>query len=287
LLLIGVITLASANLMAGPVRAAEARSVAPCGATRAVPHYSRVVWIVLENEGYSVIGSRDAPYLNHLVAECGLATNDDAVTHPSLPNYLALTSGSTQGVTDDGEPSAHRLFSASIFGQLHGNWRALAESMTEPCQRVSAGQYAARHNPAVYYRKLSSLCPTHDVALRWPLDLRAAFTFITPNICNDMHSCSIRTGDTWLSRAVGDIVSSDAYKRGQLVLFVTFDENNTDAANRVPMIVVAPSVPRGLRVGAHYTHYSLLATTERLLGLPYLGDARNAGPFTKAFRLSA
>jgi hypothetical protein len=86
------------------------------------------VWIVLENVGYSVVGSSSAPYLNSLADKCGLATNDDAISHPSLPNYIALTSGATQGIADDNEPSSHRLNVPSIFSQLQSNWRAYAES---------------------------------------------------------------------------------------------------------------------------------------------------------------
>jgi hypothetical protein len=110
------------------------------------------VWILLENVGYSVIGSSSAPYLNALAADCGLATNYYAVSHPSLPNYIALTSGSTQGITDDGEPSSHPLSSSSIFSELGGHWRTLAESMPSRCDRVTSADYAARHNPVVYYR---------------------------------------------------------------------------------------------------------------------------------------
>jgi len=84
------------------------------------------------NVGYSIVGSSDAPYFNELASRCGLATNDDAVSHPSLPNYIALTSGSTQGITDDDEPSSHPLKSPSIFSELGSNWRALVESMPQP-----------------------------------------------------------------------------------------------------------------------------------------------------------
>src|SRR5665213_4565978 len=101
--------------------------------------------------GYSsIVGSADAPYLARLGTECGLATNYHAVTHPSLPNYLALTSGTTDGITDDAEPSSHHVRTANIFSELDGNWRALEESMPVACDKVTSGSYAARHDPAVY-----------------------------------------------------------------------------------------------------------------------------------------
>jgi len=263
--------------------AAKISPNAPCGAPIATSP-THVVWIMLENEGYSVVGSPSAPYLNSLAQHCGLATNDDATSHPSLPNYIALTSGSTQGIADDAEPSSHPLNVPSIFSQLKSNWRAYAESMPSACDRVTSGTYAARHNPAVYYTNLPS-CRRNDVALTMPLNLSAAFTMITPNVCSDMHSCPVSTGDAWLHRCVPQILASPQYRSGSLALFITFDENNQSSTNQIPTIVIAPSVPRGLRVDTHFTHYSLLKTTEALLNLPYLGGARSASSMIRPFHL--
>ena len=256
---------------------------APC-AKVSNAHYSHVVWILLENEGYSVIGSPSAPYLNSLSARCGLATNDVATTHPSLPNYIALTSGSAQGIADDNEPSSHPLRVANIFSQLSSNWRTYAESMPSSCDRVTSGTYAARHNPAVYYTNLPT-CARNDVALRTPLNLSAAFTMIVPNVCNDMHSCPVATGDAWLRKYVALIVASPQYRSKSLALFITFDESTRSASNQIPTIVVAPSVPAGLRVATRFTHYSLLRTTETLLHLPLLAGARSASSMVVAFHL--
>ena len=254
----------------------------PCFAAP-IPQYRHVVWIMLENVGYSVVGSASAPYFNELSNSCGLATNYDAIAHPSLPNYIALTSGSTQGITNDGEPFTHPLKVASIFSELGNNWRSIVESMPVSCDRVTSGEYAARHNPAVYFSNLGASCARNDVTLRSPLNLSATFTLIVPNVCNDMHSCAISTGDTWLRRMVPAIVASPQYQSRSLALFITFDENDGGATNRVPTIVVAPSVPRGLRVGAALSHYSLLRATESLLHVGLLGNARTApsliGPF--------
>lgn len=244
-----------------------------------------MVWIVLENVGYSIVGSPKAPYLNFLARHCGLATNDVAISHPSLPNYVALTAGSTLGIADDSEPSGHRLTAASIFSQLHGNWRALVESMPTPCDRVTSGSYAARHNPAVYFTNISSACQRNDVSLTTPLNLAAAFTVIVPNICNDMHSCPVSTGDAWLARYVPLIIASPQYQRHSLVLFITFDENDGSSTNHVPIWVIAPSVPRARRVGAAFSHYSLLRTSELLLHLEPLRGARTAPSLVEPFHL--
>jgi phosphatidylinositol-3-phosphatase len=259
-------------------------ATAPCGVTASAT-YDHVVWILLENEGYSVVGSSSAPYLNALSSECGLATNYLAVGHPSLPNYIALTSGSTQGISSDGEPSEYPLTVPSIFSQLGENWRAYAESMPSSCDRVTSGTYAARHNPAVYYLPITAECRRHDVALTYPLNLGAKFTYIAPNVCDDMHSCAVATGDTWLSQFVPMIIASPQYQARSLVLFITFDENDTQAINRVPTFVIAPSVPRGERVLTSFTHYSLLRTSEMLLHLPLLGAAQHAHSMVASFHL--
>lgn len=274
-------------LLAAPSGATTQKAIspsAPCGIT-GVTHFNHVVWITLENIGYSVVGSTSAPYFNELASRCALATSDFAVSHPSLPNYVALTSGSTQGITDDGEPSTHRLDVPSIFSQLGSNWRSLVESMPSACDRVTSGQYAARHNPAVYFTNITSQCRRNDVPLSLPLNLSAGFTMIVPNVCNDMHSCPVSVGDTWLRRIVPSILSSSQYQSRSLVLFITFDENDSMASNQIPTLVISPSTPTGKKVSTRFTHYSLLRTTESLLGLSPLGQAKSARSMIAAFHL--
>ncbi|MDE3138692.1 MAG: acid phosphatase [Acidobacteriota bacterium] len=278
-----LLALLSPLASSGATGATLPTTVRPCATTTSA-HYTHVVWILLENEGYGVIGSSSAPYLNSLSDHCGLATNDFATNHPSLPNYIALTSGSAQGIVDDNEPSSHPLRVPSIFSQLKANWRTYAESMPTACDRVTSGTYAARHNPAVYYTNLAN-CAGRDVALRSPLDLSAAFTMIVPNVCNDMHSCPVATGDAWLKKYVAQILSSPQYRSKSLALFITFDESTQSNSNQIPTVVVAPSVPAGIRVATHFTHYSLLRTTETLLHLPLLGAARTATSMLGAFHL--
>ncbi len=273
--------------LAGPSSSAVAApspNPATCG-VRGPAHYQHVVWIVLENVGYSVVNSPSAPYLNSLARACGLATNYDSVTHPSLPNYIALTSGSPQGITDDNDPASHHLSVPSIFSQLGSNWTSLVESMPTSCDQVSSGQYAAKHNPAAYYVNLGSACRRQDVALKYPLNLQRAFTLIVPNVCNDMHSCPVATGDAWLRRVVPMITRSPLYRARSLALFITFDENTSASSNQVPTYVVAPSVGRGQRVSAPLNSYSLLLTTEQLLHRPALAGARGARSMVALFHL--
>ena len=137
-------------------------SQGPCRGAKAPTRYDHVVWIVFENHSYrQIIGSSSAPYFNQLARKCGLAKNAAALRHPSLPNYIGLTSGSTQGITDDGSPSKHPLNVPSIFSQLRsGGSRSLQESMPSNCALGSSGRYAVRHNPEAYYTKCGGTAPT-------------------------------------------------------------------------------------------------------------------------------
>jgi phosphatidylinositol-3-phosphatase len=291
--LVGAVVLAAAVASCGasasssPKRAAA--QIRPCGKQAAKPaRYDHVVWIVMENKSFGdVIGSSSAPFTNALASECGLAQNFHGEAHPSLPNYIAMTSGSTHRIADDGPPSAHLLTGPSIFSQLPGGWRALQESMPQPCARTSSGRYAVRHNPAAYYTSLRRSCARQDVRLsRSRPDISARFTFITPNLCSDTHDCGVAAGDRFLQGIVTRIVSSAQYAHGRTALFITWDEDDGSAANHIPTIVVAPRTPAGTTSRIHFNHYSLLRTTEELLGIRRrLGAAAQARGMRSAFGL--
>jgi phospholipase C len=255
----------------------------------------------MENRSYSqVLGSSgasaSAPRLAAYAKACGVATNYRAITHPSLPNYLAATGGTTAGVTTDCSPASCPVRSQSVFGQLAAaarSWRGYAEAMARPCDSASYGRYAARHNPAVYYTRIRSACRTFDRAMggasgRFATalanDRLPAFAFVTPNTCDDGHDCSTSTADRWLGAWLDRIVTSKAYAAGRTAVFVTWDEG-VGSDNRVATVVVAPSVPPGTRAGHSFTHYSLLRTTEQLLGLTPLRAAARAASMRRAFGL--
>ena len=258
----------------------------PCGVTRNLPAYQHVVWIVMENRSYGeIVGSRSAPYLNSLSTSCGLATNYSGVAHPSLPNYIALTSGSTQGVTDDSGPRSNPVRAPSLFSLLGSNWRALEEGMPSNCAAASSSSYAVKHNPAAYYTNIPAQCNAQDVPLGSAPDISARFTFITPNLCHDMHDCSTSIGDAWLAGIVPQILNSPQYRAGTTAVFITWDENDA-GGQRVPTYVIGPSVVPGTRSAVAYNHYSLLRSTEDLLGLrPLLAAAATAQGMRSGFGL--
>jgi hypothetical protein len=256
--------------------------------------YSHVVWIVMENHSYSqIIGNlTSAPYINSLAKTYGNATNMYAEAHPSLPNYVAMTSGSTQGITDDSGPSSHPLSVPNIFTQLGTSARALEESMPSNCYKSNSGNYVVHHDPAAYYTNFAA-CSTQVVPLGATPDLSAKFTFITPNLCHDMHSnsCSgssneILQGDSWLKVFVPQLLATPQYVSGTTVIFITWDEDNScsGCTNHVPTIVISPTT-KAITSAVTFNHYSMLRTTEELLGLPLIGGAATATSMRAAFGL--
>jgi phosphatidylinositol-3-phosphatase len=261
----------------------------PCGTSIGHPAiWQHVVWIVMENKSYSqVIGSSSAPYENGLANQCGLATNYFAITHPSLPNYIAMTSGSPQGITDDNAPSSHPLSVASIFSQLPGGGSgSLEESMPSNCALSSSGQYAVKHNPQTYYTNVRTDCGVTNVPLGTTSNISRRFTFLTPNMCDDTHDCSIATGDNWLKGFIPKLTSSLEYQSGSTAIFLTWDEDDFTTVNQIPLIVISPSTAAGTKSGTKFNHYSLLRTTEEMLGLnSFLGGASSAASMRSAFGL--
>jgi hypothetical protein len=275
-----------------PTTAASA-SNGPCGTAAAPPAtVDHVVWIWMENKPYEAIAaSSSAPFENALANECGIATNYHGVAHPSLPNYIAATSGDIQGIGDDEPPASHPLGVASIYGQLKAagkTWRDYAESSPGNCSLTPNGLYAVKHDPAPYYTGIRSDCADWDVPMgtiaggSFLNDLTAgtlpSFSFVTPDLCNDTHDCSVATGDAWLSSWFDKILSSPAYVAGKTVIFIVWDEDDGSPANHVPLIVVAPSVRPGTQPAALFDHYALLKSTEQLLGVTsFLGHAGDPG----------
>jgi phospholipase C len=305
---------AIALAIAGPTATAAvaspsvaAASAGPCGTLTTAPSYTHVIWIMMENHSYGdIIGNTSqAPYINSLASECGLATNYHNLSHPSLPNYIGVTSGLSvrdlKTFDSDCSPSKRCSTSApSIFSQGE-TWKAYEESMPTNCGPVNSGEYAVRHNPPLYYTALSG-CATSDVPYtQLATDLASnalpAFSFITPNLIDDMHDGTIADGDTWLANNLPTILNSPEYQSGSTAVFITWDEgtggktgencaaNTTDASCQVATIVVSPSTPAGATSATLFNHYSLLGTAEHLLGLPALGSASAYPTMTDAFKL--
>ncbi|WP_424217433.1 alkaline phosphatase family protein (plasmid) [Streptomyces sp. BI20] len=274
----GALALAAAGLWTG-LGAAQA---AP--AASALPAPDHVLVVVFENHAYNqVIGSSSAPYLNSLKAGGANLTNSYGVTHPSQPNYLQLFSGSNQGVTDDscytpGFSSAPNLASElAAAGKTFGSFNeGLPAQGSTTC---SSGKYARKHNPWFAFSNVPT--STAKTMKQFPTDFTTLpkVSFVVPDLCNDMHDCSVGTGDTWLKNNLK--AYADWAKTHNSLLVVTFDEDNRLAGNKIPTVLYGQPVTPGSTAAGTYNHYDVLHTLETLAGLTtHAGNAAGAQDVT-------
>ncbi|MBA2559542.1 MAG: phosphoesterase, partial [Propionibacteriales bacterium] len=189
--------------------------------------------IIEENHSYTQMRDQ-MPYLWSLAQQYGYATNWTALTHPSLPNYLAIVGGSTFGVTDDQEPFAHPIDAETVFDQalnVGKRARLWAESMPANCYLTNASRYGVRHNPWTYFTPSRARCNSYDVPARSFMTVAAnnrlpAAGMLIPNGCNDGHDCSLATADGWLKARLPTVLGSDDFTSGRLVVVVTADEDD-------------------------------------------------------------
>ena len=276
-----VVLCSAAVIGAVPSTASSATSATQ---SAVVPSFAHVVVVVMENKSASsIIGNTSqASYINGLAAQYSYASNDFAISHPSLPNYLALTGASTFGITSDCSPAACPVNATNLMDRIESSgrsWKAYMESMPTSCATTDAYPYAVKHNPFVYYNDIrtnASRCQSHVVPFtQLGTDLRSAsttpsYSWITPNMCNDMHDCSIATGDAWLRTQIPAILSSPAFTTQNSVLLLTWDEDDSSGNNRVDLVVAGPNAVRGQVSAVSYNHYSILSTVESAWGVAAL-----------------
>jgi hypothetical protein len=284
-----VIALATSLLLT--VGCAQALPGAPLGVQASKlpsPASSHVIVIVMENAEYSeVLGNPAAPYINALARRYGLATQSFAIGHPSLPNYLALTSGSTQGVSSD--CTECHVGASNIVDQLEAagiSWKAYLEDEPGACfQGGAAGGYAKKHNPFIYYndiarsrRRCSRLVGFGQLAADLRRGKLPIYSWISPNLCDDGHDCGVAGSDRFLART-GPALLRELGPQGFLVL--TWDEGSSERdccggvarGGQIATILAGPDVRRGGRDGHPIDHYGVLGTIEEALGVPPLAGA--------------
>jgi hypothetical protein len=254
---------------------------------------TRVVVVWMENEEASAITASSMPYLFGLSTQYGRATQMYGVAHPSFPNYLAMWSGSTQGVTDD---KTHNFTAASLASQVTAagkQWRVYAQGVPGNCFIKAtaaggsdgpgvAGAYARKHEPAISFQSVST-SPSECAKIQ-PL---AAFNptafdvaFVAPNMCNDAHDCSVAIGDAFLKAFLPSVFSSPDWSHTLLV--VSFDEGSSDTNGGGNVFtLVARQGLSGVTSSTVHTHYDVLRTIEDILGLPCLANACSAKPLSE------
>jgi acid phosphatase len=250
------------------------------------PHAKSVVVLIMENRDYDrVIGNRDAPYIdNVLVPQSAVMTNSHAIGHPSQPNYLALFSGSTQGIINDSCP--HNFSVANLGDELLTagiSFAGYTETMpSDGFTGCLAHLYARKHNPWVDFTNVPS---SSNLVYNGFPGAPPTVMFLVPNLCHDMHNCTTREGDHWLRNHLTPILEYNAANDGLLV--ITWDEAapDLDGSDRIPTLLIGPMIRPG-EYGQYVSHYNVLRTIEEIFKVPCVANACGARPIAGMWRAS-
>ncbi len=249
-----------------------------------LPLPTHIVIVVEENHGYSeIIGSSQAPYINTLADEGASFTSSHAITHPSQPNYLALFSGSTQGITDDSCP--HTFSAANLGSELIAAKKTFigySEGLPSTGSTVcTSGEYARKHAP---WTDFSNVPSSDNVPFsKFPTSYAnlPTISFVIPDLLDDMHDGTIQQGDSWLQTHLQGYVTWA--KTNNSLLIVTFDEDQGTTSNQIATIFVGPMVKPG-KYSENINHYNVLRTLEAIYGLPYAGKSASSTTITDVWQ---
>lgn len=250
---------------------------------------TKIMTFVVENHSLEQMRT-SMPYVRQLATTYAYATRYSAVSHPSLPNYLAIASGSTRGVIDDSDPSAHRLRGRTVFDQAiaHGKTAKIyADAMASNCQLVPSYPYAVKHNPWAYFVGGRANCRTNDVPLAdLSHDVEAGTLpnagMVIPDLVHDAHDSDLGTSDAWIKTQVERIQAGPDWQSGHLAIVITADEDDRTSGNKV-LTVVASRYQDQRVVTTALTHYSLTRLYESVIGARYLAGAATATSMSDAF----
>ncbi len=283
LVLVWIVTIGSAGICS-PAEEGEtakpAASLSLSGLT--LPRPDHLVIVIEENKAYSeIIGNPDAPYINALAEQGALFSRSFGVAYPSQPNYLALFSGSTQGITNNSCP--HTFSGDNIASELiRAGWSFGSYSESMPAMGYTGckhGSYERKHNPCVNWQGVNVPASLNMSFAAFPREYGnlPTVSIVVPDMENDMHDGSIRKGDDWLKHHLGPYVEWATTHNSLLI--VTWDEDDRRSKNRIPTIFVGPMVRPGV-YNRRIDHYDVLRTLEEMYGLRFLGKSEDATPIT-------
>jgi len=262
-----------------------------------VPDFSHIVILIFENKEFgTVIENRRMPYFNLLANTYTLLTQHFAVTHPSLPNYIAMISGDVHGITDNCDFADCYLDAPSLPDLIEESgrtWKTYQDDMPEPCFTGNTLRYVRKHNPFIFFdpirldgtRCKRSIVPLTQLDADIAEDKIPNFIFITPDICYSGHDCALDLVDGWLKEQVDGIYLALDAAGGPFLIIITWDEGQGDhsccglpesAGGRIATILISPQVKPAFQDDTPYSHYSILKTISEAWGLPYLGRAADA-----------
>ena len=258
------------------------------------PHVTKVLTILEENHSLAEM-QESMPYLASVATQYAYATAYTAASHPSLPNYLAISGGSTFGIADDADPSAHPISGPSVFGQALAagkSAKVYAESMPSNCASSNSAGYAVRHTGWPYYVDERAACQAGQVPMGGSSggalagDVAAGALpnvgWAIPDLNNDAHDGTLAEADNWLRGWLPVILSGPDFRSGRLAVVITADEDDHSSGNQVLTVVAAPGLA-GKIVTSPLTHYSLTGLYDDAIGAAKLRDAATAPSFAAAF----
>jgi hypothetical protein len=272
-------------------------------ATSPLPRFAHVVVVIEENHSYAaVLGPQStAPYLTALAAQGASFTQSFAITHPSQPNYLALFSGSTQGVVDDLAPAGVPFSAVNLASELAARGLSFAGySQSLPAVGFEGtsfstvaheNQYVRKHNPWCNWQTSqpgpNQLLPTVNLPFEHHFPIAAGdnfaalptVAFVVPDERYDMHDGTIAAADSWLRQNLA------AYalwaQTHNSLLIVTWDEDDGTVGNQIPTIFFGARVRPG-QYAERVDHYRVLRTIEAIFDLGHAGPDTN-GPISDIF----
>jgi phosphatidylinositol-3-phosphatase len=257
-----------------------------------VPNFDHIILIVLENHNYQdVIGNSQMPYFNSLANQYVLLTQYFAVTHPSLPNYIVLASGSRQGITSDcTDCFVNKTNLADRIEASGRTWKSYQEDMPSPCTLGNSNLYAQKHNPFIYFDSIRldaarcnrSIVPLTDLETDLAVHQLPNFAWIQPNLCHTGHDCGLDVVDEWLKNIITLLQASPEMGQNSLII-ITFDEANGNndssccgmaikAGGQVAAVLISPLARTAFQDSTPYSHFSLLKTILLAWSLPALGQ---------------
>lgn len=245
--------------------------------------FGHVVIVVEENANYaSAVGNTAAmPYLNSLIAGYGLATQYYANTHPSIGNYMLLTTGQVLTNDDSQTPTSFPVSVNNVVRELAANgksWKAYAEDLPSVGYTGGdTGNFAIRHFPLAYLTDVQDSAAGKQTLVpftQFATDLASGelpnYSFVTPNLCDDAHNCSLNVADAWLKANIAPLLSSSPFKDDGL-LIIAFDESsndNTHGGGRVAAVLISPKFSKpGYQSTTLYQHQSTLRLMLQGLGI--------------------
>lgn len=244
-----------------------------------LPRPDHIVVVIEENHGYAQIMDKlnIKSYIHALAKRGMLFTQSYGVAHPSQPNYLALFSGVTHGITSNACPNtfdsdnlATRLLDSGL------SFASFAESLPEVGDVICvSGAYQRKHNPVSNWQGTRLPDEVNKRFTDFPQDFSKlpTISFVIPDQDNDMHDGSFEAADDWLKSRIASY--ADWAMEHNSLLILTWDEDNYQADNHILTILVGPMVKVG-RSAQRIDHYSVLRTLLDFYGLPALGVSRDA-----------